>query len=263
MDINRKKIGEEMKTVKEIEAYLKALEHPTAMLKTLEDDERSGVQKAVKRWYKSEEKRQQLRQAHEDKKAFDASYKAFSEAYVAGVDEAGRGPLAGPVVTASVILPDQCDELIGLDDSKAISKEKREQLAEKIKAVAIDYAIHIQPASVIDDINIYEATRQSMEAAVNQLSTTPHFVIVDAMRLTIPQPTASVIKADAQSLAVAAASILAKTTRDQHMDQLHEQYPMYQFQKNAGYGTAEHIQALKEYGATIHHRKTFEPVKSL
>lgn len=263
VDNNKKEPGDYMQTVKEIEMLLKDLEQPSDWLKELESDKRAGVQKALKRWYKNEEKRQRIRFAHEEKKAFDASYKPFSGAYVAGVDEAGRGPLAGPVVTASVILPDECDELIGLDDSKTITKDKREQLADIIRTVAIDYAVHIQPASVIDDINIYEATRQSMEASVNQLSIAPHFVMVDAMKLSIPQQTASITKADAQSLAVAAASILAKTTRDQYMDRLHEEYPMYQFQKNAGYGTVDHIEALKKHGPTSHHRKTFEPVKSL
>lgn len=252
-----------MQTVKEIETLLKALKEPSEWLKELENDNRAGVQKALKRWYKNEEKRQAFILAHKEKKAFDASFKPFSDALVAGVDEAGRGPLAGPVVTAAVILPDKCDTLIGLDDSKAISKEKREQLAEKIKAVAIDYAVHIQPPTVIDEINIYEATRQSMEESVKQLVATPQFVIVDAMKLKIATETASITKADAKSLAVAAASILAKTTRDQYMEKLHETYPMYQFQKNAGYGTADHIDALKKYGPTSHHRKTFEPVKSL
>lgn len=252
-----------MQTVKEIEAQLKSLDRPTEWLKELGKDQRIGVQKALKRWYKKEEKKQSERKAHEEKIAFDASYKPFSAAYVAGVDEAGRGPLAGPVVTASVILPDECDELIGLDDSKAITKEKREQLAKIIKDVAIDFAVHIQSASVIDDINIYEATRQSMEVAVRSLGTVPHFVIVDAMKLSVEQPTESVTKADAKSLAVAAASILAKTTRDEYMAQLHKKYPMYQFQKNAGYGTADHLAALEEHGPCSDHRKTFEPVKSL
>lgn len=251
-----------MQTVKEITEQLKALESPTAWLKELENDSRVGVQRALNRWYKNEEKKRVIQMAHENKLAFDASYRPFPAAYLAGVDEAGRGPLAGPVVTASVILPLQCDDLIGLDDSKAITKEKREQFAGKIKAIAVDYAVHVQPASVIDDSNIYEATRQSMEIAVQNLSTTPHFVIVDAMKLNIQQSTESVTKADAKSLAVAAASILAKTTRDAYMEQLHNDYPMYQFQKNAGYGTAEHLAALEKYGPCQAHRKTFEPVKS-
>lgn len=252
-----------MKTVKEIEMLLKDLEEPTEWLKELESDQRTGVQKALKRWVKNAEKKKRIRLAHEEKKAFDASYKPFEGAYIAGVDEAGRGPLAGPVVTACVILPDICDSLVGLDDSKTISRAKREQFAEKIKTIAIDFSVHIQPAAMIDQINIYEATRQSMEQSVQQLSIAPDFVIVDAMRLSLLQQTASVTKADAQSLAVAAASILAKTTRDQYMDKLHEEFPMYQFQKNAGYGTADHIEALKKYGPTSHHRKTFEPVKSI
>lgn len=252
-----------MQTVKEIEERLKFLESPTEWLKELEKDQRLGVQKALKRWYKKDEKKQHERLAHENKLAFDASYRPFPEAYLAGVDEAGRGPLAGPVVTASVILPTNCDELIGLDDSKTITKEKREQFAEKIKAIAVDYAVHIQPAAIIDEINIYEATRQSMEMAVHNLNVSPHFVIVDAMKLSIQQPTESVIKADAKSLAVAAASILAKTTRDAYMEKLHTDYPMYHFQKNAGYGTADHLIALEKYGPCDDHRKTFEPVKSL
>ncbi len=252
-----------MKTVKEIEVLLKEQETPTKWIEELESDERIGVKRALKRWHANHKKRGLKRLAHIAKKDFDASYKPFPEALIAGVDEAGRGPLAGPVVTAAVILPDDCDELIGLDDSKAVSKEKREQFAEKIKEIAIAYAIHIQPANVIDDINIYEATRKSMEMAVKTLETRPDFVIADAMALSLQQRTASVVKADAQSLAVAAASMLAKTTRDDYMKQIHEDYPMYQFEKNAGYGTADHVKALETHGPCVHHRRTFEPVKSL
>ncbi|AOV08284.1 ribonuclease HII [Sporosarcina ureilytica] len=252
-----------MQTVKEIEAELKTIEEPTTWLKELENDGRVGVKKALNRWYSNYKKRQQVLAAFERKKAFDASYKPFQQAYVAGVDEAGRGPLAGPVVTAAVILPEDSKALIGLDDSKAISKAKREQLAETIKEIAIAYSIHIQPATVIDELNIYSATKLSMEKAVETLSVSPDFVIVDAMQLNGHYRTESVIKADAQSLAVAAASILAKTTRDTYMDDIHTEFPVYQFAKNAGYGTAEHVEALKKHGPCIHHRKSFEPVKSL
>lgn len=252
-----------MKTIKEIESYLKMQTTPTTEILALEQDERKGVRSALKRWYKNYEKRELERQAHEKKQAFDTAYQPFPKAFVAGVDEAGRGPLAGPVVTAAVILPEDCRMLIGLDDSKAIAKEKREQFAKKIKEVAIAYAVHIQPVEVIDALNIYEATKQSMEEAVNQLKKQPHFVIVDAMDLSLHQATKSVIKADAQSLAVAAASMLAKTTRDAYMERIDEAFPMYGFSKNAGYGTASHVEALKIYGPCIYHRKTFEPVKSL
>lgn len=252
-----------MQTVKEIETLLKAIIEPTEWLKELEQDKRIGVQKAVKRWYVQYEKRQRELEAFEQKKAFDASFKPFQGACIAGVDEAGRGPLAGPVVTAAVILPDKCDALIGLDDSKTISKLAREKLAQKIIRIALAYSIHIQPPEIIEELNIYAATKKSMEKAVETLSITPDFVIVDAMQLDGNFRTKSVIKADAQSLAVAAASILAKTTRDQYMDDIHNEFPMYQFAKNAGYGTADHLAALKEYGPCIHHRQSFEPIKSL
>lgn len=252
-----------MNTVKEIENRLKTEERLTEWIVELESDKRIGVQKALKRWHRNYERKKLQYNAHIEKKKFDESYLPFPKGLIAGVDEAGRGPLAGPVVTAAVILPSNCDSLIGLDDSKAISKEKREQLAEEIKAVALAYSIHVQPVRVIDEINIYEATRRSMETAVRHLKTSPDFVIVDAMVLSLSQPTASVVKADAQSLAVAAASMLAKTARDAYMAEIHEEYPMYQFDKNAGYGTAEHVGALEAYGPCVHHRRTFEPVKSL
>lgn len=252
-----------MLTVKEIEEELKSKVEPTAWIKELANDERVGVKKALNRWYVNYEKRQQELEAYEYKKAFDASYKPFQEAHVAGVDEAGRGPLAGPVVTAAVILPQNTDALIGLDDSKTISKEKREELAAAIKDIAIAYSIHVQPASIIDELNIYAATKLSMEKSVENLSVSPDFVIADAMELNGNFRTESVIKADAKSLAVAAASILAKTTRDAYMEDIHTEFPMYQFAKNAGYGTAEHIAALKKYGPCAHHRRSFEPVKSL
>ncbi len=252
-----------MKTIKEIEAILRTIEEPTAWLTELESDQRAGVQKALVRWRRQYEKRQFIIDAHLEKLAFDASYRSFEGAKVAGVDEAGRGPLAGPVVTAAVILPEDVPELIGLDDSKTITKSSREKLAEKIQRVAISISVHIQSARKIDELNIYAATRDSMEKAVEGLAIKPNFVIVDAMSLKIDTPTASVIKADAQSLAVAAASIIAKTTRDDIMDKLHEVYPIYNFVKNAGYGTAEHLTALQKVGSCEHHRESFEPIKSM
>lgn len=252
-----------MQTIKEIEEQLRTIEEPTSWLKTLKEDPRAGVKKALARWERRYGKKQAEIEAYQQKKAFDASFEPFQGALVAGVDEAGRGPLAGPVVSAVVILPKDTDALIGLDDSKALSKVAREQLADKIRKVAIAYAVDTQSAAKIDELNIYATTRQSMEKAVEGLSIKPDFVITDAMPLNIDCATASVIKADAQSLAVAAASILAKTTRDGLMDQVHEEFPMYNFMQNAGYGTAEHLAALQTHGPCIHHRKTFEPIKTL
>lgn len=252
-----------MQTIKEIEEQLRTIEEPTPWMQTLKNDHRAGVKKALARWQRQYEKRQLEIKDYQMKKAFDASFEPFQGALIAGVDEAGRGPLAGPVVSAVVILPNDTEELIGLDDSKAISKAMREQLAAKIREIALAYSVHIQSATKIDELNIYAATKDSMERAIGSLSVKPDFVIADAMRLNIDCPTSSVIKADAQSLAVAAASILAKTTRDDLMDELHEEFPMYNFIKNSGYGTAEHVTALQTFGPCAHHRKSFEPVKSL
>lgn len=252
-----------MKTIKEIEQQLKITTEQTEWMKKLREDSRIGVQKALAKWQRNYDKQQQIIVNHKIKVAFDSSFAPYPNALIAGVDEAGRGPLAGPVVTAAVILPQDTSELIGLDDSKSISKVNRERLARKIQEVAIDYAIHIQSASTIDELNIYVATRDSMERAVNKLTKIPDFVIVDAMVLNINCPTESVVKADARSLVVAAASILAKTTRDLIMEQLDEKFPAYHFAQNAGYGTPEHLVALRNIGPCEHHRKSFEPVKSM
>lgn len=252
-----------MKTIKEIKEVLLTIDEPNTLLEALRQDKRVGVKTAVTQWHKRYAKKQKTLELHQQKISFDKSFQPFQDAFIAGVDEAGRGPLAGPVVTAAVILPDDTTKLVGLDDSKAIAKENRSLLADTIKEIAISYSVHVQPAQLIDQLNIYNATRSSMEEAVKTLNTRPDFVIVDAMQLTIPFATESIIKADEKSLAVAAASILAKTTRDELMAGLHEEYPQYNFKKNAGYGTAEHVAALKKDGPCIHHRKSFEPVKSI
>lgn len=253
--------GDCMKTVKEVERYLKTLSTYDPMVDELAQDGRVGVQKAVERWRKQYAQQQEKIDVHKNKLAFDDTHRPYRHAYVAGVDEAGRGPLAGPVVTAAVILPEDCEALVGVDDSKAITKEKREQFAKLIKEQAIAYEIHIQSAAAIDEYNIYEATRQSMEQVVQQLLPQPHVVITDAMDISIEQAYVSLPKADAKSLAVGAASILAKTARDQYMDRLHEKYPMYGFRQHAGYGTKVHLEALQQYGPCEEHRQSFEPVK--
>ena len=250
-------------TIKEIVEKLRMTEEPAPWMEELRQDARAGVKNALARWQRQYHKKELIMQEHMAKIAFDESFAPFLGAKVAGVDEAGRGPLAGPVVTAAVILPREVPELVGLDDSKSISKAERQRLAALIRNVAIAYSTHIQSARRIDELNIYAATRESMEQAVKALAVRPDFVIVDAMALHIDHPTESVIKGDAKSLAVAAASIIAKTTRDAIMDQLHTDFPEYHFEKNAGYGTAEHVEALHIHGPSEHHRTTFEPVKSM
>ncbi|MCL1700272.1 ribonuclease HII [Lysinibacillus sp. Bpr_S20] len=251
-----------MKTIKEITAALKEAEGWQDWMTGVATDERTGVQKAWQSWNKRQEKKQQLLQDHQAKVNFDQSY-GGEDTLIAGVDEAGRGPLAGPVVTAAVILPTNCEALVGLNDSKQLSKDKRNAYAALIKEHALSYFIHFQSAQQIDNLNIYEATKQSMKTSVESLSIKPNYVLVDAMTLPISIPQDPIIKGDAKSLAIAAASILAKTARDDYMDQLDEEFPMYGFAQHAGYGTKQHLIALEEFGPTIHHRKSFEPIKSM
>lgn len=251
-----------MKTIKEITAALKEAEEWQDWMTEVATDERAGVQKAWQSWNKRQDKKQQLLQEHQAKVDFDRSYGGVS-ALIAGVDEAGRGPLAGPVVTAAVILPANCEMLVGLNDSKQLSQEKRNAYAALIKEHAVSYFIHFQSTQQIDELNIYEATKQSMKISVESLTSKPNYVLVDAMTLPISIPQDSIIKGDAKSLAIAAASILAKTARDDYMDQLDKEFPMYGFAQHAGYGTKQHLKALEVFGPTIHHRKSFEPIKSM
>lgn len=177
--------------------------------------------------------------------------------YIAGVDEVGRGPLAGPVVTAAVIM--NLENLIeGVDDSKKLSEKKRENLYEEILKKAISYKISFVSENRIDEINILEATKECMADSVNGLSLKPDMVLIDAVKLNnVSVEQCSIIKGDAKSYSIACASILAKVARDRFMVNLDEKYPQYNFKKHKGYGTKEHIEAIKTYGATIVHRKTF------
>ncbi len=185
--------------------------------------------------------------------AFD---KAFGVDRVCGVDEAGRGPLVGPVSVCACVLP-LTIPILGIDDSKKLSEKKREELFEKIADVA-DYCVVLIDAATIDSINILQATKLGMKRAVEGLSIKPDIAIVDAVKgLDIQVRYEPVIKADAKSYNVAAASILAKVTRDRLMRKLDEEFPQYGFSRNKGYGTAEHIAALREYGACPEHRATF------
>ena len=180
---------------------------------------------------------------------------------IGGVDEVGRGPLVGPVVAACVILPNEFN-LDGLTDSKKLSEKKRDYFYEEIKRQAVSYGIGIVSEKRIDEINIYEATKLAMKEAIdncNKIIKLEH-VLIDAMKLDIEIPTTSIIKGDQKSITISAASVIAKVTRDRMMDELDKIYPMYGFSKNAGYGTKQHIEAIKEYGIIDEHRKTFKPV---
>ncbi len=176
--------------------------------------------------------------------------------YIAGVDEVGRGPLAGPVVCAAVIMP--IDDLIeGIDDSKKLSEKKRNMLSDLIKQKAICYNIEEISPEKIDEINILEATKLCMKNALEGLSIKPDVALIDALKLDIDIPVINIIKGDFLSYSIGAASIIAKVYRDNLMVQMAEKYPQYSFEKHKGYGTAAHISAIKEFGATPIHRRSF------
>ena len=181
---------------------------------------------------------------------------------IAGVDEVGRGPLAGPVVAAAVILPKAC-KIPGLNDSKKIPKSKHKEIYEAVLQNAIAIGIGIKDNQVIDQVNIYEATKLAMREAIGQLEPQPQHLLIDAMRLDLPISQTSIIKGDANSLSIAAASIVAKVTRDQMMEEFDRKYPGYDFAQNAGYGTAKHLAGLDQLGVTPIHRRSFEPIKSM
>ncbi|MFD1030991.1 ribonuclease HII [Metaplanococcus flavidus] len=226
-------------------------------------DDRNSVQKLLASWKRKKELHEKKMENHKAKQDFDDSFKQQEDWKIAGIDEAGRGPLAGPVVTAAVILPEECPTLLGLDDSKKIPKAKREQFAEEIKKIAISYAVHIQPPEEIDRLNIYQATKVSMAEAAAALRPAPSMVLADAMQIDIGVPCESIIKGDAKSLAIAAASILAKTGRDAIMAEYAIQFPEYGFDQHSGYGTKSHLDAIDLHGPTSIHRRTFEPVKGI
>lgn len=191
----------------------------------------------------------------ETMKQYEYQYEQFG--YVCGIDEVGRGPLAGPVVAAAVILPKNC-QILYLNDSKKLSEKKREELYDVIMKEAVAVGIGMVSPARIDEINILQATYEAMREALGKLSVMPSVLLNDAV--TIPEvtiPQVPIIKGDAKSVSIAAASIIAKVTRDRLMVEYDEMLPGYGFVKNKGYGTAEHIAALKENGATLIHRKTF------
>ena len=181
---------------------------------------------------------------------------------VAGVDEAGRGPLAGPVVAAAVIL-DDLHPIEGLADSKKLSPRRRDQLYDEIRAKALCFAIAQASVEEIDQLNILQATMMAMRRAVVGLRLKPIKVLVDGNQLPVLEVLAeAIVKGDTKVPAISAASILAKVHRDRWCQQVHQQFPQYGFDQHKGYGTAFHLNALKIYGACLHHRKSFAPVKS-
>ena len=252
-----------MATIKEIKeqlANIQRLDDP--LLTELEQDSRSGVIQAIAKRKREIQKRLDEDERLEGMLAYEKECYARGMELIAGVDEVGRGPLAGPVVAAAVILPKAC-KIPGLNDSKKIPKSKHKEIYEAVLQNAIAIGIGIKDNHVIDQVNIYEATKLAMMEAIGQLEPQPQHLLIDAMRLDLPISQTSIIKGDANSLSIAAASIVAKVTRDQMMEEFDKEYPGYDFAQNAGYGTAKHLAGLDKLGVTPIHRRSFEPVKSM
>ena len=252
-----------MPTIKEIKECLSTidrLDHP--LFEELILDGRAGVQAAI-----SKRKRELQKQVDEDLRlekmlAYEKELYAQGIHLIAGVDEVGRGPLAGPVVAAAVILPENC-KIPGLNDSKKIPKSKHYAIYQAVLDQALSVGIGIKDNRVIDQVNIYEATKLAMLEAIQELDPQPQHLLIDAMKLDLPISQTSIIKGDANSLSIAAASIVAKVTRDQMMAAYDQEYPGYDLAQNAGYGTAKHLQGLEKQGVTPIHRRSFEPIKSI
>lgn len=219
------------------------------------EDTRSGVIGLIATYKKKSQKLQAEYDRLDAMMAYERQYEASG--FICGIDEAGRGPLAGPVVAGAVILPKGC-RILYLNDSKKLTEKRREELFDEIKEKAVCWGVGIVSPARIDEINILQATYEAMRDAVSQLDPAPNLLLNDAV--TIPQvniPQVPIIKGDAKSLSIAAASVLAKVTRDRLMKEYDKVMPEYGFSSHKGYGSAAHIEALKKYGPSLIHRKSF------
>ena len=192
---------------------------------------------------------------------YEIKYREMGHKFIVGLDEAGRGPIAGPLVVAACILPVDYDNPL-IDDSKKLSEKKRELLFEEIKKVSLDYSIEILDIEEIDKLNIYKASKTGMERCLKKLTHPYDVALTDAMPIDCSVPFEAIIKGDAKSQSIAAASILAKVTRDHLMLELAKLYPEYDLENNKGYGTKKHLEAIEKHGILPIHRTTYEPIKS-
>ena len=245
------------KTIGEIKAELKAAEDNLLpdFIEKYSLDERSGVQAAVAQAKKRIEKLEAERVRIEVLKKYEYEYAEYT--YICGIDEAGRGPLAGPVAAGAVILPKDCD-ILYLNDSKQLTPKKREALYDEIMAKAVAVGVGMANEKVIDEINVLNADYEAMKQAISKLQVKPQLLLNDAVNIPgVDIEQVGIIKGDTLSASIAAASIIAKVTRDRLMVEYDSLYPGYGFAKNMGYGTAEHIDALKKIGPCAIHRRTF------
>lgn len=247
----------ELKKIAEIKAELQAAEEDMlpSFIMNYENDGRAGVRKLAEQAKKRMQALERERERIENLKIYERQYQ--DKGYICGIDEAGRGPLAGPVVAGAVILPKDC-KILYINDSKKLSEKKREELYDIIMEEAVATGIGMVGPARIDEINILQATYEAMYIAIQNLSVTPDILLNDAV--TIPKvaiPQVPIIKGDAKSISIGAASIIAKVTRDRLMKEYDKEMPEYGFAKNKGYGSAEHIAAIRKYGASPIHRQTF------
>ena len=248
-----------MQSISEIKEILGncSMEELPEQIKQFEEDSRKGVQTALASFRKKYEKHQQELARLEEILTYERGLWEAGYDLVAGIDEVGRGPLAGPVVAAAVILPKEC-KIEGVNDSKKLSAKKREELYDIIREKAVSYGIGVVSNERIDEINILQATYEAMREALSQLKPKAEYILADAV--TIPMvstPQRGIIKGDAKSMSIGAASIVAKVYRDRMMEAYEEVYPGYGFASNKGYGAAEHIEGIRKQGITPIHRKTF------
>jgi len=244
-------------TISEIKALLSNNAVSEQLLNAMKHDNRKGIQKLIIKYNRTQEFLLKKKEHAEKLLQYEKKLWLQGYTYIGGIDEAGRGPLAGPVVSACVILP---RELIieGIDDSKKLTVSKRLELFDKIYQNAYAVGIGIVENKRIDKINIYKATIESMMKAVLACRQKPDFLLLDAMHLNdLPLPQLSLIKGDSKSQSIAAASIIAKVTRDKIMENYAKLYPQYGFEKHKGYGTKEHINAIIKYGVSPIHRQSF------
>lgn len=231
-------------------------------IKQWRTDDRSGVQQALAQWDRRIQRYEKEVTLFQEMQQFENNARGKGHRFIVGIDEVGRGPLAGPVVAAAVILPENF-QLIGVNDSKKLSAKKREDLYDEIQNQAISIGIGMVDHTIIDEINIYQASKLAMEIALADLCFVPDYLLIDAMKLDVTIPQENIIKGDARSISIAAASIIAKVIRDRLMEDYAKIYPGYGFENNAGYGTKEHLLGLEQKGICTIHRKTFAPIKNM
>ncbi len=248
-------------TVKEIEKKLNETEELDAhLLEILTADKRKGVQNSLKKWQNRQDKIKKMIEKKTEMLVYEEHYQNKGYTKIAGIDEVGRGPLAGPVVAAAVILPADFS-VLGITDSKKLSLSKREYYYKEIYRKAVAVGLGVVESELIDALNILEAARLAMQKAVDDLDIAADMLLIDAMTLPVDTPQESILQGDAKSYSIAAASIIAKVTRDRMMQDYSKRYPEYDFGNNAGYGTRAHLSALKKYGPSPIHRYSFAPVR--